>query len=279
MTGVCVEIQLDEWAQSILADPITKLPKNPTDFTLTGGIIDARITLANTTGFIQWHEGQQAFESLEETKYYVRKPQSHFESEILHDTPVYEHLKLEEPILDVGGSIGLLREFLPSNCKYIVVDPFIDVAKRISPSRKSAYKCLDKPLNFVAALAEFLPIQSNSVKTVHMRSMLDHVQVVDLCLLEAKRVLVDNGTLIVGITIEGKPYGASGVVLRPLEVLKTILKRTLATVGFKRFKDEHVWHPTYSNLIKVITDAGFTVGDVYWQPVWKGKVVYVTAKC
>lgn len=274
-----MHLQLDEWAQSILADPLTKLPKNASDFKALDGIIDARITLPNTTGFTEWFEGQEAFESLEETKHYLRKPKSYFDSEIRNDAPIYEHFKLEEPILDVGGSIGLLREFLPPNCKYIVVDPFIDVARRTSDARKKAYKCLNEPLNFIASLAEFLPIQSNSVKTVHMRSMLDHVQVVDLCLLEAKRVLTVDGTLIVGITIEGKPFGGIGVDLRPLELLKTSLKRMLTVLGFDRYKDEHVWHPTYQNLIKVITDAGFTISDVYWQPFWKGKVVYVSAKC
>jgi ubiquinone/menaquinone biosynthesis C-methylase UbiE len=108
--------------------------------------------------------------------------------------------------------------------------------------------------------------------------MLDHVQVVDLCLLEAKRVLRPGGQLIVGITIEGRPYGKSGVDLRPYVLIKNITKKSLASIGFSRYKDEHVWHPTYSNLQKVISDAGFEIEKTFWQPVWDGKVVYIGAR-
>ena len=144
--------------------------------------------------------------------------------------------------------------------------------------RQEAYNCLGEPLNFVAGHAEFLPIQSSSMQTVHMRSMLDHVQIVDLCLIEARRVLKPGGELIVGITIEGRPYGKSGIDLRPQVLLKNLAKKILASLGFSRFKDEHVWHPTYRNLEKVITDAGFKIEKIYWQPVWQGQVVYVGAR-
>lgn len=273
-----MKITLDEWAKSILADPITKLPAASTDFKLQAGVLDARIFLPNTTGYAEWSRGQVAFESLEQTPYYSRKPISYFEEEISRDRPVYENFKLKHPILDVGGSIGLLREFLPSEAKYIVVDPFLNVSERISKNRIAAYQCLKEPLNFVAGLAEFLPIQSNTFQTVHMRSMLDHVQVVDLCLLEAKRVLVTGGLLIVGITIEGRPYGKQGFDIRPHVVAKNLIKSFLGRIGISRFKDEHVWHPTYKNLIKVLVDAGFEIETIYWQPAWKGKVVFVGAR-
>jgi hypothetical protein len=108
--------------------------------------------------------------------------------------------------------------------------------------------------------------------------MLDHVQIVDLCLLEAKRVLRSNGMLIIGVSIEGRPYGKSGKDLRFSILSKKIIKSLLILIGFKRFKDEHVWHPTYENLIKVITDNGFRINKIYWQPSWKGKVVYISAR-
>ena len=43
--------------------------------------------------------------------------------------------------------------------------------------------------NFIVAFAEFLPIKNSVFDFVHMRSMLDHVQVPDLVILEAHRVL------------------------------------------------------------------------------------------
>lgn len=273
-----MRVALDEWAWSVLADPITKEPFSSQKSHSNGGVIDARVLLQNTAGYEDWAEGQKAFESLEETSHYGKKPLSHFKQEIENDSKIYEFFSLQEPILDVGGSVGLLREFLPESAEYIVVDPFVNVMDRLSENRKLAYSCLSRPLNFVGGVAEFLPIKSGSMQTVHMRSMLDHVQVVDLCLLEAKRVLRSDGLLLIGITIEGRPYGKEGIDLRPSVLLKNTVKKILATVGFVRFKDEHVWHPTFKNLTKVIKDAGFVIENVYWQPAWEGKVVYVGAR-
>lgn len=272
-----LKITLDDWASSVLADPITKAPKRPQDFALTQGVLDARVLLKNSMGFSVWDTGQSHFENLEISKHYSRKSQESFEHEISRDEVIYQTIPLEEPILDVGGSCGLLREFIKKDCKYLVVDPFIEVLEKISPARINAYKCLKQPLNFIAGVAEFLPIQTASVRTVHMRSMLDHVQIVDLCLLEAKRVLMPGGKLIIGITIEGKPFGKSGRDYRPLHILKKLVKALLVAFGVKRFKDKHVWHPTYNNLMQALKDAEFTITKVFWQPAWKGKVVFVSA--
>jgi len=106
--------------------------------------------------------------------------------------------------------------------------------------------------------------------------MLDHVQIVDLCLLAAKRVLMPGGKLIIGITIEGRPYGKQGV---DLGLLHTVKKITRSLRAVKRYRDHHVWHPTYNNLLKVLKDAGFVVTQTFWQPAWKGGVLYVEAKC
>ncbi len=273
-----MEITLSDWAKSVLADPITKDMRNAEDFRVVDGVIDARVYLPNTYGYSEWSVGQAAFESLEEALHYSRKPLEFFMNEIENDRPIYQHFDLQGPILDIGGSVGLLREFLPPNTKYLVVDPFIDVRDRISKKRSEAYRCLSEPLNFVSGLAEFLPIQTASFQTVHMRSMLDHVQIVDLCLLEARRVLKPGGQLIVGISIEGRPFGKPGLDLRPKVLAKNSVKSILAKIGFDRYRDEHVWHPTFENLKKVIMDADFIIEDIFWQPAWQGKVVYICAR-
>lgn len=273
-----LKISLDEWASSILADPVTKEPKRAEDFMLTQGVLDGRVLLKSSMGFSVWETGQSHFEDLEVSKHYLRKNQESFAQEILRDAVIYEAIRLEEPILDVGGSCGLLREFLNPEAKYLVVDPFIKALQKISPARIESYKCLKLPLNFIAGVAEFLPIQTASVRTVHMRSMLDHVQIVDLCLLEAKRVLMPGGKLIIGITIEGQPYGKMGIDLGLVHAMKKITKTLLTIIGVERYKDHHVWHPTYSNLMKILADAGFVVVQTFWQPAWKGRVLYVEAK-
>jgi len=125
-------------------------------------------------------------------------------------------------------------------------------------------KILKIPLNFIAGVADFLPIRTASGRTVHMRSMLDHVQIIYLCLLEAKRVLMPNGKLIIGITIEGQPYGKIGRDLGLVHAMKKIMKTLLTLIGVERYEDHPVWHLTYSNLMKILAEAEFVVVQTFW---------------
>jgi ubiquinone/menaquinone biosynthesis C-methylase UbiE len=126
----------------------------------------------------------------------------------------------------------------------------------------------------MGAIAELLPFIHSQFDWVHMRSMLDHVQVPDLALLEAHRVLRNDGNLLVGLYVEG---GKSGNISTKQKV-KHLIKDGLSFVGINKWKDHHTWHPTFSNLIKLIEDNGFVVTDVYWQPHWKDQVCYVLAQ-
>jgi ubiquinone/menaquinone biosynthesis C-methylase UbiE len=126
-------------------------------------------------------------------------------------------------------------------------------------------------------MAEFLPIISNSVGTVHMRSMLDHVQIPDLALIEAYRVLQSGGQLIIGMSIEGAPYGES--YTKP-QIIKLKFAKLLGKLGVKRFSvthDHHTWHPTLVNLRKLIEDNGFLINEQFWQERWRGRVVFISA--
>jgi hypothetical protein len=57
--------------------------------------------------------------------------------------------------------------------------------------------------------------------------------------------------------------------------VKDTVEAALEAVGINRWKDHHVWHPTYAALIQLIEDNGFTVKDTYWQPQSKKMVCYV----
>ena len=116
-------------------------------------------------------------------------------------------------------------------------------------------------------------MQKNSFDYVHMRSMLDHVQVPDLALKEANRVLKPKGKLIVGLYVEGGKTGRKSFI----RFLKDMTKETLELIGVNKYKDFHVWHPTHKNLLKLITDNGLNIEESYWQPHWKDQVVYVLA--
>jgi SAM-dependent methyltransferase len=266
-------VVLDQWCLDILADPITKQKAKIDDFNFIDGVIDARIFLKNTHGFKGWKDGQDVFEISVTTNEYYRNEIEAYKKEIEYDKPIYEHFKLYGDILDVGGLAGTPREFLNEGQRYISIDPFITGLSQVPLAQKKAYSCFSKPLNFIGGVAEFLPFLKNSFDYVHMRSMLDHVQVPDLALKEANRVLKTGGKLIVGLYVEGGKTGNKSIKM----YLKDIAKHSLEFFGVEKYKDFHVWHPTYQNLLKLITDNDFSVNESYWQPYWKDEVVYVLA--
>ncbi|MDA1332516.1 MAG: class I SAM-dependent methyltransferase [Proteobacteria bacterium] len=266
-------IDLEDWVLKILADPITKKPTLLDNFKHINGIIDARVFLKNTYGYSDWEVGQEVYERWEASGEGYNNQVNAYKKEIEYDRPIYEHYKMDGDILDVGGLTGMVREFLSEDCRFVSVDPYLEAVFKIPHARKEAYKCLSKRLNFIGALAEFLPFQSDSFDYVHMRSMLDHVQVPDLALKEANRVLKLNGGLIVGLYVEGGKSGRKPFI----RWAKDMIKEVLYLIGIEKYKDFHTWHPTYINLLKLITDNGFEVKESYWQPFWKDQVVYVFA--
>lgn len=262
---------LDLWAQSILANPLTKSACTVDDFVFIDGVADARIYLKNTYGYAEWSDGQDVYEAWESSGEGYQNEVALYKKEILIDRPVYERFLLSGTVLDIGGGVGTVREFLPSGCHFISIDPFIKAPYKIASSKLAAYKCLSHPLNFISGVAEFLPFQGEKFDWVHMRSMLDHVQVPDLALLEAHRVLKKDGSILVGMSIEGGKLGKRS----PLRFLKDLTKEILGFMGFEKLKDHHTWHPTFNNLQKMIQDNGFKIIDVYWQPHWNDQVVYI----
>jgi ubiquinone/menaquinone biosynthesis C-methylase UbiE len=264
---------LDEWVVKILADPISKKSRLPKDFISINGIIDARVFLQNTYGFTDWKIGQDFYELTETTGVGYNDRVEAYKKEIDYDRPIYQHFKMEGDILDLGGLTGNVREFLSEDTRLVSADPFLDGIFQIPPARKEAYKCLSKPLNFIGALAEFIPFQEEVFDWVHMRSMLDHVQVPDLALKEVHRVLKPDGKLLVGLYVEGGKSGRKTFI----RFTKDVIREVLGWMRIKRFKDHHTWHPTYVNLLKIITSNGFKVQDTFWQPYWKNQVVYVLA--
>ncbi len=264
-------IELQTWVKTILAHPVTKQPVNPESFQSIDGVIDARVFLKNTHGYSAWAEGQVEYEDGAEQD---RTSVDGYEAEISYDRPIYEHYRLQGCILDCGGGAGTVREFLSTDVEFISTDPWLHSPFASSSARKAAYSCLTHPLNFIAATAEFQPFLAESFDWVHMRSMIDHVQVPDLAMLEAKRVLKKGGRVLIGLTVEG---GKSGVISLKQRA-KNWIRVGLALVGIDRWKDHHVWHPTYKELLQLIIENGLKVEDTYWQPHWNDTVCYVCAR-
>lgn len=265
---------MDEWVIKILVDPVTKLSKKRTDFKKIEKLVDARVFLKNTFGWKKWEIGQDFYEKwLEKGETNILKNEPDFEKIKLLEEPIYKNFNLNGVILDIGGGIGTLREFLKPSDKYLCIDPHYKSLKCIPKKKIKVYKCLKNKFNFIVGFAEFLPVKHSIFDFVHMRSMLDHVQVPDLAILEAHRVLKKNGRLIVGLTVEG----GKTEKLSLKEIIKNIIREILVALGFKSLKDYHTWHPSFKNLYKIIEDNGFKVEKVYWQPGMNDKVVYIQA--
>tara|TARA_B100000519_G_scaffold95239_1_gene82702 strand:+ start:1428 stop:2240 length:813 start_codon:yes stop_codon:yes gene_type:complete len=266
--------KLQPWVLKVLANPITKKHCKQEDLKSIKGIIDARVYLKNTNGYDTWEFGQEDYIS-SRSKVHPTITAEDYRHWILQSKPVYDYFKMTGRILDVGGADGIVRQHLPKDIEFVSTDPWIDIITgENDPVRASVYTCLNSPLNFIGATAEFQPFVSEVFDWVHMRSMLDHVQVVDLALLEANRVLKINGKILIGLYVEG---GKTGVI-SSYEKFKEFVKSGFELFGINRWKDHHLFHPTYEVLLKAITDNGFIVEDTFWQPGHNDHICYIAAK-
>ena len=194
-------------------------------------------------------------------------------------------------VLDVGGHQGRLRHFLRGDTTYLSVDPFADLFRDVESQEAllRAYPCLREPCNLVQAQAEFLPIRSESFDYVHMRSVVDHLFDPTLALYEARRVLVPSGCVLIGLSVTG---GASTIQsgskaaefwsrtrrkLRYEGVTATGLGALRRIFGVGP-KDQHLWHPTYEQLLELVAYVGFQLEKIYWQRPPLDHVVWVLGR-
>jgi SAM-dependent methyltransferase len=266
-------LTIDSWLKDILVDPISKqtLSKgNGGWFSSSGfkykeykGIPDFRIRFTQTEK--QWKEGQDVFEEWLKNNYLKKGEEStsFYQDEIKIDAPMYEQLTLEGRVLDVGGQLGHIRRYMTTGQEYCSIDPFI-TAPFLVEGCNNLFKNYPYhlPLNFIGGFAEFLPFKDASFDTVNMRSCIDHFFSPEVALLEAYRVLKPAGKLIIGMSVEQK-------------TLKNNLKeaaRSILSIFNDKFKDHHIWHPEYDQLIKLCTSKDFVV----YKEIWQSKsVVYI----
>jgi len=261
-----VPVVISEWLKCLLVDPLSKRPFTHQSevglqascgfkYQYKNGVPDLRVRLAGSAD--EWLEGQLAFESWLDQ--YFDQGEAHtdfYENEQALDAPVYEALKLYGRVLDVGGHLGHIRKYMEPNQEYCSLDPFVGVHLRASNrSNLFASYPLSTPINFVGGYAEFLPFQDGSFDTINMRSCIDHFFNPEIALLEAFRVLKEEGQLVIGLTLEGR-------------TLKSRMKefvRPVVSVFMPRYRDHHIWHPTYENLINLCDVCGFDLKNEVWQ--------------
>lgn len=281
-------IKLDSWVKEIIVDPLGKEPltiNKEGDFLVSpygrkypieDGLFDLRLLNNETTADQKiWNQGQREYKRLCANLVSQDQKQDYF-AEIEGVRDVYKDIPVEGSCLDVGGHQGRLRQFLSPGQQYITCDPFLngfdDLDKQ--PNLLKAYPFLLEPVNFIGCDAEFLPFKSAFFQTVHLRSVIDHFLSPELALNEAYRVLRADGALIVGLFVQGGKQGKPEIK----SLAKNILRKALVAAGMNRFKDHHVWHPTYKELTQLISYCGFTIEKVHWQKGYNDTVCYVCAR-
>ncbi len=266
MSGnLSIEVVQSPWLEAILADPIEKTPlerkgnsyhsQSGAVYHIKDGVPDFRVHINQQEE--EWNKGQDAYESWM-NNYFDRgeKNIGHYPGEKQRDAPMYEKLSLEGKVLDVGGNLGAIRQYMGESQEYCSVDPFITVPK-LATGRKRFFENypMHKPINFIGGFAEFLPFKDGSFQTVNMRSCIDHFFDPKHSLLEANRVLSENGKLIIGMTVDVKSA-------------KNFLKeaaRSVLNIFTDRYKDDHIWHPSRKDIVELCNECGFALEDEIWQ--------------
>lgn len=278
-------IKTENWFREIIVDPLSKEPLLGDPFTSalspygrhyisdnSRGIADLRVLISGTTpDQKRWQDGQIAYEALsrEEAK---NDGAVDYLSEIEGVRRVYEAIPILGRCLDVGGHQGRLRHFLAPEQEYACCDPFLGVFDDLEsqPNLLGAYPFLRSPINFLCCNAEFLPFASETFDVVHMRSVLDHFLNPELSLREAYRVLRTSGSLVLGLHIEGGRSGSVPLLRR----IRITAREMLGGLGVSRYKDHHVWHPSYETLSALIQLCGFEIETEFWQGP---EIVYLKA--
>jgi SAM-dependent methyltransferase len=278
-----IHVELAPWVLQIVCDPLSKsrleIGQNECvsdygrTYPIKNGVPDLRLLTAHV-GLIgqAWKEGQDAYESWR-AKAATTTLEEQYVAQRNCVADVYEAIPIIGRCLDVGGNDGRLRAFLSDGQEYISVDPYIGVVSEPrSEAWARAYPYLDKPLNFIAALAENLPFATASFDVIHMRSVIDHFLNPEQAMREAFRILRPGGYAVIGLYVKGGRYG------RDLKVtMKEIVRSVLVGIGMKQFRDHHIWHPTYGELCQMLKEVGFSIEKTYWQKSENNRVCYIKA--
>lgn len=103
---------------------------------------------------------------------------------------------LSGDILDVGGGIGIPRNYFSCDNNYVVVDPSVEWLRIDWSSLLKSFPYLEGKPKFVRGIGEHLPFASESFDTVLSFWSLNHASNPELVLSEVARVLRPGGQVL-----------------------------------------------------------------------------------
>lgn len=104
---------------------------------------------------------------------------------------------LSGDILDVGGGIGIVRDYLPRGAEYTVVEPSLDWLGVEWSSLAGRFPSLETKPRFVRGIGEYLPFPARSFDAVLAFWSLNHVDDPETVFGEVHRVLRPGGRFLI----------------------------------------------------------------------------------
>ena len=103
---------------------------------------------------------------------------------------------LDGVVLDVGGGMGIARQYLSEDVEHVVLDPRLEWRQDDWTSLSGYFPHMTRGSLFVRGIAEALPFGDGDVDAVIALCSLNHVQDAERAVSECSRVLRPGGTMI-----------------------------------------------------------------------------------
>lgn len=128
----------------------------------------------------------------------IEVPKSAIDCFISDYTPYASLLStIRGDVLDIGGGIGITRNYLHPDTKYIVIDPSIEWLTTDWSLILNDFPCLEHKPEFVRGVGEYLPFPSQSFDAILSFWSLNHASNPKMVFDEVARVLRPGGKFLI----------------------------------------------------------------------------------